>query len=606
MRRAGFLFALPLALATAAVAQTPTTTAPVIVSATRTAQTVDQSLASVSVISRTDIERLQANSVQDLLRGLPGITISNNGGRGRATSVFLRGAESDQVLVLIDGVKVGSASLGTYAFQDLPVEQIERIEVVRGPRASLYGSEAIGGVIQIFTRRGGGKLRPFARVTVGERNTFETGFGVSGGGEQGWFNVTGTRLTTRGINSCDGTLTAGCFTVEPDRDGYQNKSASVRAGYRFDSGVEVDGFILRTSADVEYDGAFQNESDNRQALYGGKMRYSPMSFWDVNLSAGHTRDESKNYKDSTFASKFITRRESLSLQNDFQLNDALLLTVGGDYQRDRVGGSTDYAVRSRRNKAVFAQLQASYDEVDVLLAGRHDDNDQFDTANTGNAAFGWQVTPLVRLVASWGRAFKAPTFNELYFPFFGNPNLRPEESHTVELGLNGNLGPVTWGVNIFQSKVDDLISFDATTFAPANIGKARINGIELSVAGRLLETDLSASFTGLDPRNRGAGANLDKLLPRRPKHSLRVDVDRSIGDFAVGGTLLAEGYRYDDLANTRRLGGFGTVDLRARYNFYKAWTLQARIENLLDKSYETAAYFNQPGRSAFVTLRYEP
>jgi len=604
--------AMPLVLAGVAVsvtaAEPPTTTPTVIVSATRTAQTVDETLAPVSVVTRADIERLQANSVQDVLRGLPGVAFANNGGPGKVTTLFLRGAESDQVLVLVDGLKVGSTSAGIFSFQDIPVEQIERIEVVRGPRASLYGSEAIGGVVQIFTRRGGGELKPFARVTAGSRHTFESSAGIQGGGERAWFNASGSASTTRGIDACRGSLTAGCFVDEPDRDGYRNRSAALRAGYRLTDSAEVEGHVLATSGHTENDGGIftGNRSDVRQQLIGGKISLTPMEPWQLTLRGGRSRDESDSDKDGVFVSEFVSRRDTFVVQNDVQLGDAHLLTAGVDWQRDQVDGSTPFPVRSRWNKGAFGQLQGFYGDHDINVAYRHDSNQTFGSANTGSAAWGWRIHPAVRAVLSYGTAFKAPTFNELFFPNFGDPTLEPEESRTWELRFVGGSGATRWSVGAFRSRVSNLIGFDPTTFTAVNVGKARIRGVEATLATTVMAFDVNASLTLLDPRDRQAGANFDNLLPRRPRQVARIDVDRRVGRLGFGATVLAESDRFDDPANTRRLGGFATVDLRAEYALATEWTLQARVENLLDKRYETAAFFNQPGRGAFVTLRYQP
>ncbi len=579
---------------------------PVIVTATRTARTADETLASVTVITRKDIERQQAQSVQDLLRGIPGVDIANNGGPGKATSVFLRGTESDHVLVLIDGVKVGSATLGTTAFQDIPVEQIERIEIVRGPRSSLYGSEAIGGVIQIFTRKGGGTLKPYVSLGGGSYETYNASAGVSGGGERGWFSLSASGIDTEGFNACNGSLSAGCFTTEPDKDGYSNLSGSLRAGYRFDNGAEVDIHALHTDGDTEFDGSFVNESESIQQVLGGTLRFSPLDIWQITLAAGQSRDESDNFKDGTFQSRFDTERDTLSFQNDLSIALDHLLTVGTDFQDDRVDSTTAYAISSRDNTGLFTQYQGRFGAHDVQLSLRRDDNEQFGNRNTGGAAWGYALNEGLRLTASYGTAFKAPTFNELYFPGFGNPNLRPEESDSIELGLGSKAAWGHWTINAYETRIDDLIAFDASTFAPANIDQARIRGLEAVLGTRLGNWDLNTNLTLLDPENRSGDTNDGNVLPRRARQSFRVDADRRFGQYTFGATLLAAGKRYDDLANTRRLGGYGTVDLRAEYALTRDWRLQARIVNLLDKDYETAAFYNQPGRSLLVTLRYQP
>jgi vitamin B12 transporter len=579
----------------------------VLVTATRTAQTADEALASVSIITREDIERLQARSVEDLLRGEPGLSVSNNGGRGKATSIFMRGTEADHLLVMVDGIKVGSATLGTTAFQDLPIEQIERIEIVRGPRSSLYGSEAIGGVIQIFTRKGGGELVPFARVGGGSRDSYEAAAGVSGGGERSWFNVSASADGTAGFNACDSNFTAGCFVDEPDRDGYRNRSGSARWGTRFGGSGEVDLHWLRANSDSEYDGSIfaGNEANGRQEVYGARVGFAPLAAWLATLHAGRSHDDNENFKDGVFVSRFDTRRDSVSFQNDLTLAPKQLLSLGYDHQQDHIDSSEDFPVTSRSSDGVFVQYQGGFDANDIHLSLRRDDNEQFGEKTTGSAAWGYEFTGGTRVMLSHGTAFKAPSFNELYFPFFGNPNLKPENSRSTEVGVSRKHDWGRWALNAYRTIVDDLIGFDAS-FSPVNIDAARILGVEAQLGWRALGWDVNTAVTWLDPENRSDGANNGKVLPRRAQQAARIDVDRRIGAVRVGAMVQAEGHRYDDLANTRRMDSYTTVDVRTEYEFAKRWLLQARIENLFDKEYETAMFFNQPGRGYYLTLRYQP
>lgn len=578
---------------------------PLIVTATRTAQSADETLAPVTVITRDDIKRLQASSVQDVLRGVPGINISNNGGSGKATSIILRGTNSDHVLVLIDGIKVGSATLGTTSFQDIPVDQIDRIEIVRGPRSSLYGSEAIGGVIQIFTRKGGGAFTPSFSLGAGSDQTYKASAGVSGGGDLSWYNLNISSFDTGGIDSCRGNLMAGCYTVEPDKDGYRNSSGSLRAGYRFADNAEVEAHILRTQGHNKYDGSFVNESDIVQQAAGASLSYSPSDRWHATLLAGRSNDDSNDFLDGVFSGRFKTERDTLSLQNDLSVADKHLITLGLDYQNDKVDSTTAYDVTARNDKGLFAQYQGSFGQQDVQFAMRGDDNGQFGHHGTGSAAWGYNFGNGMRLTASYGTAFKAPTFNQLYYPGFGNPNLKPETSRSAEVGLHGKPGWGSWSLNAYQTMVDQLIGSDAN-FNPANIDSARIRGIEAISSTHLAGWDISGNLTLLNPENRSGGANQGNVLPRRAKQTLSIDLDRIYGQWRFGTTLFAAGRRYDDLANTVELGGYATVDLRAEYAFTKDWLLQGRVGNVLDKRYETAAYFNQPRRDVLFTLRYQP
>lgn len=582
---------------------------PLVVTASRTAETGDQTLSSVTVISREDIERAQASSVATLLRGVPGVIITNNGGAGKSTSVFLRGTESDHVLVLIDGIKVGSATLGTTAFQDIPVEQIDRIEIVRGPRSSLYGSEAIGGVIQIFTRKGGGRFSPYFTVGVGSYHSYEASVGVSGGGDHGWFNATAGGIDTKGFNACEGLPSpggAGCYTDEPDKDGYRNVSATLHAGYRFENETELDVHALRVDSDNEFDGGYVNASESAQQVVGGTLRFAPLAVWQAELTVGRSLDDADNFLDGIFRSRFDTQRDTRSLQNNITLGPAHLFTFGADDQTDRVDSTTAYSVNSRDNTGLFSQYQGAFGHHDLQLALRRDDNEQFGRHGTGSAAWGWSLNDRLRFTAAYGTAFKAPTFNELYFPGYGNPDLDPETAKSLELGLNAQLRQGAWSLHIYENRVTDLIAFDAATFSPANIAQARIRGVEALLDYRLGDWNLRTNLTLLDPENQSEDSNSGNTLPRRARQTVRFDVDGSVGGYRYGATLLAETRRYDDLENSRELAGYATIDLRAETTLGKNWRIQGRIENLFDKHYETAAFFNQPGISLYMTLRYQP
>ena len=578
----------------------------IVVTPTRTAQTVDESLASVSVVDRKQIEQRQARTVEDALRGLPGLDFSNNGGRGRATQVFMRGAEGDHVLVLVDGVKVGSPTLGQTQFENLPIGQIERIEVVRGPRSSLYGSEALGGVIQIFTRKGGGPLTPSFSVTGGSHETGEATAGLSGGGANSWFNLSASGTDTQGINACRGVPgLAGCFVNEPDDDAYRSVSGSARAGMRFDNGAEMDAHYLRTESESFFDGGFVNESENMQQVLGGSLRASPHAIWRATLLGGRSWDDSDNFRNGVKMSRFDGRRDTLSLQNDFTLAPQHVISLGADYQKDRISSDTAYPVTSRDNYGVFGQYQAGTGRHNAVFGLRRDDNEQFGGKTTGNAAYGYDLTPALRVTASYGTAYKAPTFNELYFPFFGDPDLDPETARTIEAGISGNHALGKWAVHVFHTRLENLIAFDAARRLAANVDDARIRGLELEAGAVLAGWAAQASLTLLDPENRSNGANRGNVLPRRAEESLRLDTDRDFGRFTAGASMIAAGKRYDDLANRQKLDPYVTFDLRGGYRVTDHWLLQGRAENLLDRDYETAAFFNQPGRSLFITLAYQ-
>jgi vitamin B12 transporter len=614
--RAALAAALALVLPGPALAQDgdPTELDRVQVTATRTAVSVDQALAPVEVIDRAAIERSQARDLPDLLRGRAGISLSNQGGPGKLTTLFLRGAESDHVLVLVDGVRAGSATSGLFSFQDLPLELVERIEIVRGPRSALYGSEAVGGVIQIFTRRDRGAPAARASASLGSQGRAAGSAGIGGALGAGWFGVDAAYRNEAGIDACEVAtptpFSGGCFisAPEPDRDGYRNRSLSARGGLDGEA-WSLDLHALHADGRNAYDGDFVNLSKVSQQVFGGTFRADLGERIDLRLTGGRNHDASDNYLDKNAAfvdrGRFESDRDSAGLQADIALADGHLLTLGGDWLRDRVGGTTTYARTSRRTVAGFAQYLGTFGPQSLQLGLRHDDDGQFGGHATGNLAWGLSFGDGWRVTAGAGSAFKAPTFNELYFPFFGNPDLRPEESRSVELGLRRSGARLDWRVDAFETEVDDLIAFDAALFRPNNIERARMRGAELGLGTALGEWRLDASASWLDTEQR-AGFNAGRELPRRARHGARVELDRALGDWRLGLTGVAEGARWDDVANTRRLPGFATLDLRAEWALAPAWTLQGRVANLFDRDYRTASFYRQPGRAWLLTLRYAP
>lgn len=579
---------------------------PIVVTATRSAQPSDQALAAISVIDRAAIERSQARSLQELLRDQPGFTIANNGGLGKTSSIFLRGTESDHVLVLIDGIRVGSAALGTTALEQIPLGPIERIEILRGPASSLYGSEAIGGVIQIFTRQGGGPTRLSMSLGGGSDRSGQTDLSVSGGGEQGWYSASLGAQTTRGFNACTGdpVTWAGCATHEPDRDGYRQRSGHLRLGRTLTHNLSWDAQWLRSLGVTEYDGSYVNESETVQQLVATRFNFTPHDDLQLQLNLGRSWDDSDNFHDSAFMNRFLTIRDSLSVQGDWQLKPDWLVTMGWDQVQDSVGGTIRFAEDRRVNRGLFGLSQTQWGAHTWQLSARLDDNESFGQHSTGNLAWGWTFQPGLRLNAAVGSAFKAPSFNELYFPGYGNPHLEPESSRSLETGLRGQADWGRWTVNVFQTDIDQLIAHDAILMAPANIDRARIRGLELGLETRWSDWRIDAHVSWLEPLNRGDGAFYDHLLPRRAEHSGRLEMDRDFGHYRLGATLLAAGRRFDDLANSMKLDPYVTLDLRAEYRIDPHWKLQTKLSNLMDADYQTAAYYNQPGRALWLSLNY--
>jgi vitamin B12 transporter len=291
------------------------------------------------------------------------------------------------------------------------------------------------------------------------------------------------------------------------------------------------------------------------------------------------------------------------VQLDHFVDDKHTFTAGVDYMDDHVFSDLAFTETSRDNVGLFAQYLGNFGMHDVQFGLRRDDNEQFGNETTGSATVGHRLSGGTRVTAAYGTAFKAPSFNELYFPGFGNPDLGPEESSSIELGLSSTGG--RWAVNLFETDIDNLIGVDPDTFAPVNVDSARIRGLEVVFNTSVALWDVVTSLTLLDPENRAAGFEGNQL-PRRAEETLRIDLDRDFGRFSAGASLIAEGRKYDDLANTREIDGYATLDLRGAMTFGNGWKVQLRIENLFDEGYETASFFNQSERSAYLTFRYSP
>ncbi|MHB8741576.1 MAG: TonB-dependent vitamin B12 receptor [Sulfuricaulis sp.] len=577
---------------------------PIFVTATRTAQTADESLASVTVITRQDIERSQATSISELLTGLAGIDSTVNGGYGNTTSLFLSGTNSNDVLVMIDGIKVGSATTGTTAFELLPLDQIDHIEIVRGPRSSLYGSEAVGGVIQIFTRQGTGKPDAHASVGVGSYDTHTVSAGLSTTQDGTDLSLNAAHFKTGGFNACKGSLSDACFTLDTHKDGYINDSASVGLRQHFDNSTDIGLHLFRAQGNTQYDGSFENNTNFVQQVVGTDLGFSPLNDWQVKLRAGQSQDDEDNFEDTTFSSRFNTQRGTASWQNDVTLGKDQLLTLGADRQVDHVISTTAYAVDRRTDKGIYGQLQSRLDNNDLLFSVRRDDNNSFGKHDTGNTAWGYALSKTLRLTASYGTAFRAPTFNELYFPGFGNPNLRPEKSKSLETGLHGKQDWGNWDVRAYQTDINDLINTvcDINFVCTAeNIDRARIRGLETQIFTTLANWRTGLTLSVTDPRDVATG----NLLPRRAEKTLRLDADRQFGKTRFGMTWLAQGRRFDDAANTVVVGGYGLLNLRMEYDLSKDWLVRAHLNNALDKKYELVHDYNTPGQSLFVSLNYQ-
>jgi vitamin B12 transporter len=587
----------------------------VVVTASRVAEPIDQTFFSTTLLTRADIEASQVQSVQDLLAYVAGIQVDNAGGLGQQSSVFMRGTNSDHTLLLIDGVRVGSATIGSAPWQIIPLEQIDHIEIVRGPMSTLYGSDAVGGVVQIFTRQADKPgMTVGASASTGSFDTHEFSAYLAARGERAWASISGDVLTTAGITACLASATAGCFDPNPPQlqDGFSNRSGNLTAGVKVTDALTVSANALYTHGWNAFDGdGFDDRLDFQEKVYSVNLDQAlGGGTWHVRLMGGRDVDDETDYLDATPVGTFNSIRDTATLQVDGKLTSQLRLVSGLYYEDDSVDSDTPYAVTSRTTRAAFADLHADLGEWSLLAGGRYEDNQQFGVHWTENFGVNRKLGDGLRFIATWGTAFHAPSFDELYFPGFGNPLLKPETSRSFEVGLDGNSGALRWSLHAYQTSIDDLIETDPETFLPANINQARIRGIEAQADWHNRDWAVDAQLSPLQPLNTSPGPDYDNLLPRRAEQNASFTVRRLLQLAAAGGSSASlgvqgryQGRRYDDLANTVPMGGYFTADLLAQWTGWN-FTLEARAANLFDRSYQTAAFYAQPGRNYTVTIRY--
>lgn len=581
-----------------------------VVSATRTETPINHLSAATTVYTRDQIENFQTNTLPELLQRTTGIDMTQNGGLGKNTSIFMRGTNSDHILVLIDGIKAGSVTLGSAPFQYLPIDQIERIEIVRGPHSSLYGSEAIGGVIQIFTRQGQQQQTPTVTLDVGggSYDTLQASGSVSGKWNNTWYSLSASHINTQGFDARQ--PTTGSFAVDqPDRDGYYNTGLNARLGHRFDNGAEVEAFYTRADGKTDFDG-FQTRTEfvNQAVGIQGSMNF--LEQWRSTLRLGQTRDDNNNLaEDGSLSSVFDSTRWNVSWVNDIQLHENHKLVAGADYRFDEVDSTTEFTKTSRYDVGLFGEINSQlFDHHFINASVRWDENEAFGDYVTGS--FGWRFnwSEQHSLFASFGNAFKSPTLNDLFyrdeFGSSGNPNLRPEESTTFEVGLAGDYDWLTWQIRAYHTNIENLIvwQFDPETFvsSPDNVNKAQIDGIEAEISAEIFGFVNTLGMQLLSPKDR---INNTRLV-RRAEKILSYDMSRSLGNFDFGSTVLARGDSFDDVSNTRKIAGFVTVDLRAAYHINKNWKISAKLNNLLNKQYQLVDTYNTMDRNFFFSIHY--
>jgi vitamin B12 transporter len=573
---------------------------PIFITAGRVAEPIEETLYSTSTVTAEEIERRQPRDVGEILGRLPGIEIGRNGGPGQATSAFIRGAASDHTLLLIDGVPVNSGTVGSPALQHFMADQIDRIEVVRGPASTLYGSGAIGGVVQLLTPR---VAKGTTTVRVATGGGSDDTMNLNGSFAHGAEHVSARLAVSR--RETDG------YPILPsvssiDR-GYDNDSFSGSLAFNLGD-VAVDAGYFRSEGDVEYLDFFGAavDQDTRNDLARVSFEVAPTDIWQSRLLLAYVRDEIEENQSDDFAK---TERDYIDWQNTFVVSDEHTL-VGGitanwtDTELLSFGSGYDERIRS-----IEYYLQDTIDlgKTRLQLGGRAIDNQQYGNNYTWNFAVGHQVTEQTRLHANAGTAFRAPSANDLYLPFTGDPDLDPEESTSGEVGVTHRVTPNdTLRLVAFRTDIENLIETDPITFATTQTEKARIKGVEFGYSHRSSRWAWSLDYTYMDPKNR----DVNQKLARRARNNVDISLGYATGTWWTEADLRYQSERRNSRFSETTLDSYTTVDLGAGYRFSPSVTVSGRVQNLFDEEYALAAtgsgdlYLAQD-RFFSVELRYD-
>jgi vitamin B12 transporter len=573
----------------------------VVVTATRVAQPLTDVVADVSLIDREAIERSGATGLADLLARVPGIEISRNGGIGGTTSVFLRGADTRFTAVYIDGVRIDSQSTGGAPWEAIPLAQIDRIEVLRGPAGAIYGSDAIAGVVQIFTRKGEGAFTPYLGLGLGSDRTGKLDAGFSGA-QQGFDYSFGlTRETSKGFNAK--------AASNPDRDGYLNRSANARLGLQLSPEQRIEANLLDSWSDSRYDASKTTDDHNLHHLQSIGLNWQ--SQWSEAYSTRVGFSEGKD-RYETQPSPYLTDTQVRSYlwQNEYRIGSQLL-TAALERREDSLKNSSVTAgVPDRSQNALALGYGYKFKAHALQLNLRHDDDSEFGGKDTGSIAYAYAFASSWRATVSAGTAFRAPTLYQR-FSDYGQAGLKPESSSNLELGLRYAQGSRNFSAVLYQSRISNLIAFGdpgpcvSSYGCYANTNRATLEGLTLSGSEKVGSFNLHGSLDMQNPRDLDSG----KQLARRARQHATFGADTQLAGWTVGAEAQLSGRRYEynwDQSVTTQLGGYSLFNLYVSSAVSKDVTLLARINNLTDKDYQLANGYYTPGRLFYLGLKWSP
>lgn len=602
------------------------TSLPITVTATRFAEPTASVLAPVNIITRKEIEQLHARSVTDVVKTLPGVEMVSNGGRGQNATAFTRGASSAETLVLIDGVRINSATTGGADFSSIPLAQVERIEFIRGARASVYGADAIGGVINIITRGTAGQTKHALNGSAGSRD---------------YQNLNGS--TSFDINQqqhlkfAAGYETEDGYNVHPvagvndgDQHGFLGRNAMADYQNQVTDETNIYGSLHWTR------NAVQSDTSSSSSVYNGVTyagNHERDETWEENthyqLGSKYQKDRyqtevntslinnNQYYYPDTISrddanSVYKTTQYQLSWLNNYQVTDPWTVGSGVDLHRDVLYSDSQSSGhqffdedKGRNNVGVYALSQYHWEQWVGELSGRTDDNQQYGRHNTWQAGLGWNFLPEYRLSTRYGTAFRAPTFNDLYYPSSAAPDLKPETSKNSEIALEGTTQEVLWRVTVYRNDLKDMIDWSSSDpsnpnakWYPSNVGRARIKGLELEAefATGWLSHKISADFK--DARD----LETDKQLKNRARRNYKWT---GSANWEQWDSSLTGHYQSERVDDSSRLAPYSLWDAAAGYHVLPQLRVGGRIDNLFNKDYTLAKGFETPERSYYVDFSYQ-
>ena len=572
----------------------------VVVTANRVEQNLIDVMADIEVIDRADIERLQPQSFIELLQNISGIDITQQGGPGQSSSLFTRGTNSNQTLILVDGVRVGSATLGVKSISSIPLTQIERIEIVKGPRAAVWGSDAIGGVIQIFTRRyAAGEYQ--AKTSFGSNGTHSRELSVGFGTDRF------TNTLTYGFREYDGI--DAHYIFDDDEDGSNNESLALRGDYQVtDSGV-LDWVIQKDRSRVNFDTSWGGDVSVTKTEILNLRYQTEIKHWNLSAAYKESSDNSITFGNGVVhanAAVFNTDREQINLLARNQLSDNWGITFGVDWYEDNVEGTTDY-IRGQRDTLSY-YMTADYNSDSYLLdiAVRTDDVEEVSKETVFNLAAGYRFANDHVLSLNFGEGFKAPSFNDLYYPWGGNPNLQFETSENVELIYKAPVGMTFYTIALFDSTIDNLIQWtpDANNnWSPQNVGKVEISGLNFGATVRTDELTHKFSASYVDAKD----AVTNNQLIRRAKKKLSYELIATFGAFETFLQAQYVGKRPDTDYQTYasiQLDDYVQFNAGVNYDIDTNWIISLKVTDLTDEEPVLVSGYRPVGQEYSLSITY--